>query len=89
MLVATAIAYAARAFDLVDLLLVIGGALVLPVWLVWTGRLLREESVAPGLGPAQDGALLSREQLMFSSAIGVGEAGRAPVAQVCRRRKKL
>jgi len=87
-LVATAIAYAARAFDLVDLLLVIGGALVLPVWLVWTGRLLREESVAPGLGPAQDGALLSREQLMFSSAIGVGEAGRAPVAQVCRRRKK-
>jgi len=39
-LVATAIAYAARAFDLVDLLLVIGGALVLP-------RLARLDRPAP------------------------------------------
>jgi hypothetical protein len=42
LLVATALAHAARAFDLVDRLLVIGGALLLPAWLVWTGGLLRE-----------------------------------------------
>ena len=46
-LVATAIAYAAREFDLVDLLLVVGGVLLLPGWLVWTGRLLRERRVEP------------------------------------------
>lgn len=46
-LIATAAAYAARAFDLVDLLLVVGGALLLPAWLVWTGRLLRERAVEP------------------------------------------
>ena len=39
-LLATAAAYAARSFDLVDLLLVAGGALLLPAWLVWTGRVL-------------------------------------------------
>lgn len=46
-LLATAAAYAARAFDLVDLLLVVGGALLLPAWLVWTGWLLRERRVEP------------------------------------------
>jgi hypothetical protein len=40
-LLVTAGAYAAQSFDLVDLLLVIGGAVLLPSWLVWTGRLLR------------------------------------------------
>jgi hypothetical protein len=34
-------AYAAANGNLTDLLLVAGGALLLPVWLVWTGRLLR------------------------------------------------
>ncbi len=34
-------AYAAADGDLIDLLLVAGGALLLPAWLVWTGRLLR------------------------------------------------
>jgi hypothetical protein len=48
-LLATAIAYAARVFDLVDLLLVVGGALLLPAWLVWTGRLLRERPAEPAL----------------------------------------
>jgi hypothetical protein len=48
-LLATAAAYAARAFDLVDLLLVIGGVLLLPTWLVWTGRLLRERPVRPAI----------------------------------------
>jgi len=46
-LLATAAAYAARVFDLVDLLLVVGGALLLPAWLVWTGRLLRESRIEP------------------------------------------
>lgn len=46
-LLATAIAYAARVFDLVDLLLVVGGVLLLPAWLVWTGRLLHERPVEP------------------------------------------
>jgi hypothetical protein len=46
-LLATAAAYAARAFDVVDLLLVVGGVLLLPPWLVWTGRLLRERPVWP------------------------------------------
>lgn len=46
-LLATAAAYAARAFDLVDLLLVVGGVLLLPAWLVWTGRLLRKGPVRP------------------------------------------
>jgi hypothetical protein len=46
-LLATAAAYAARAFDLVDLLLVVGGVLLLPAWLVWTGRLLRRGPVRP------------------------------------------
>jgi hypothetical protein len=48
-LLATAAAYAARAFDLVDLLLVIGGVVLLPPWLVWTGRLLRERPVQPAI----------------------------------------
>jgi hypothetical protein len=34
-------AYAAGDGNLVDLLLVIGGVVLLPAWLVWTGRLLR------------------------------------------------
>jgi hypothetical protein len=34
-------AYAAGNGDLIDLLVVTGGALLLPLWLVWTGRLLR------------------------------------------------
>jgi hypothetical protein len=46
-LLATAGAYAAHAFDIVDLLLVVGGVLLLPPWLVWTGRLLREGPVGP------------------------------------------
>jgi hypothetical protein len=46
-LLATAAAYAARTFDLVDLLLVVGGVLLLPAWLVWSGRLLRERPVLP------------------------------------------
>jgi hypothetical protein len=37
---AAAGAYAAGAFDLVDLLLVVGGAVALPAWLVWSGRVL-------------------------------------------------
>lgn len=41
-LLATAGAYAASAYDLVDLLLVLGGAVLVPAWLVWSGRLLRE-----------------------------------------------
>jgi hypothetical protein len=41
-LLATAAAYAAREYDAVDLLLFIGGGLLLPLWLVWTGRLLRD-----------------------------------------------
>jgi hypothetical protein len=44
---ATAIAYATREFDLVDLLLVMVGVLLLPAWFVWTGRLLRERRVGP------------------------------------------
>lgn len=44
-LLATAAAYAARDFDLVDLLLVVGGVLLLPAWLLWTGRLLRDGPV--------------------------------------------
>jgi len=46
-LLATAGAYAAQSFDLVDLLLVAGGAVLLPFWLVWTGRLLRGGEEAP------------------------------------------
>lgn len=46
-LFATAAAYGARAFDLVDLLLIVGGVLLLPAWLVWTGRLLRKGHVRP------------------------------------------
>jgi hypothetical protein len=46
-LLAAAIAYAAREFDLVDLLLVVGGLVLLPAWLVWTSRLLRERRVEP------------------------------------------
>jgi hypothetical protein len=46
-LLATAAAYGARAFDLVDLLLVVGGVVLLPAWLLWTGRLLREGRVRP------------------------------------------
>jgi hypothetical protein len=42
-LLATAGAYAAQSFDLVDVLLVAGGAVLLPLWLLWTGRLLRGE----------------------------------------------
>lgn len=42
-LLATAGAYAAQSFDLVDVLLVAGGAVLLPSWLFWTGRLLRGE----------------------------------------------
>ena len=34
-------AYAAGDGDLVDLLLVTGGVVLLPAWLVWSGRLLR------------------------------------------------
>ena len=45
-LLATAAAYAARAYDLVDVLLVVGGVLLLPAWLLWTGRLLRDRPVA-------------------------------------------
>jgi len=41
-------AYAAGNGDLVDLLLVAGGALLLPAWMVWTGRLLRPAR-APGI----------------------------------------
>lgn len=44
-LLATAAAYAMREFDVVDLLLVVGGVLLLPPWLVWTGRILRDEPV--------------------------------------------
>jgi hypothetical protein len=44
---ATAAAYAARAYDAVDLLLVIGGVVLLPLWLVWTGRLLHDGRVEP------------------------------------------
>ena len=40
-LLATSAAYAMHAFDLVDLLLVVGGVVLLPLWLAWTGRLLR------------------------------------------------
>ena len=46
-LLATAGAYAAQSFDLVDLLLVTGGTVLLPSWLVWTGRLLRGPTEAP------------------------------------------
>jgi hypothetical protein len=46
-LLATAAAYAAQEFDLVDLLLIVGGALLLPFWLAWTGRLLREPGAVP------------------------------------------
>jgi hypothetical protein len=42
-LLATAGAYAAQSFDLVDVLLVAGGAVLLPLWLFWTGWLLRGE----------------------------------------------
>jgi hypothetical protein len=45
-LLATAGAYAAQSFDLVDVLLVAGGAVLLPLWLFWTGRLLRDEEAA-------------------------------------------
>jgi hypothetical protein len=34
-------AYAVGDGDLVDLLLVTGGVVLLPAWLVWSGRLLR------------------------------------------------
>ena len=46
-LLATAAAYAVRAFGLVDLLLVVGGVLLLPAWLGCTGRILRERRVQP------------------------------------------
>jgi hypothetical protein len=46
-LLATAGAYAAQSFDLVDVLLVAGGAVLLPLWLVWTGRLLRAAEEPP------------------------------------------
>jgi hypothetical protein len=39
-------AYAAADGDLIDLLLVTGGALLLPAWLVWTGRLLRNATAS-------------------------------------------
>jgi hypothetical protein len=39
-------AYAAANGNLVDLLLVGGGALLLPAWLVWTGRLLRNATAS-------------------------------------------
>ena len=41
-LLATAGAYAAQSYDLIDILLVVGGAVLVPIWLIWTGRLLRE-----------------------------------------------
>jgi hypothetical protein len=40
LLLVTAAAYAARSFGLVDVLIVVGGALLLPAGLVWTGRRL-------------------------------------------------
>jgi len=39
-------AYAAADGDLIDLLLVAGGALLLPAWLVWTGRLPRNATAS-------------------------------------------
>ncbi len=39
-ILALAGAYAARAYDVVDLLLVVGGVVALPVWVAWSGRLL-------------------------------------------------
>jgi hypothetical protein len=39
-LIATAGAYATQSFDLVDVLLVAVGAVLLPLWLALTGRLL-------------------------------------------------
>ena len=39
-------AYAAADGDLIDLLLVAGGALLLPAWLVWTGCLLRNATAS-------------------------------------------
>jgi hypothetical protein len=39
-------AYAAQSFDLVDVLLVAGGAVLLPLWLFWTGRPLRDEEAS-------------------------------------------
>jgi hypothetical protein len=41
MLLATAGAYAAQSFDLVDVLLIASGAVLLPLWFAWTGLLLR------------------------------------------------
>jgi hypothetical protein len=52
-LLATAAAYAAREYDVVDLLLVVGGALLLPLWLVWTGRLMRDGLVEPTASGAE------------------------------------
>jgi hypothetical protein len=43
-------AYAAADDDLIHLLLVAGGALLLPAWLVWTGRLLRNPATRPTSG---------------------------------------
>jgi hypothetical protein len=39
-LLVTAGAYATRSYDLVDILLLLGGAVLVPAWLAWTGRLL-------------------------------------------------
>ena len=49
-LLATAGAYATQSFELVDALLLAGGALLLPVWLVWTGRLLRGDAEVTASG---------------------------------------
>ncbi|HZD70771.1 MAG TPA: hypothetical protein VFA45_18305 [Actinomycetes bacterium] len=45
-LLALSVAHAVGGGDVVDLLLVVGGGLLLPAWLVWTGRLLRNATTS-------------------------------------------